>query len=76
MAHKSNPQDAKGPDAILATGPGESMSAQQAAELRQLSVDAYEPEAFDERLTRREAEQRIATLRAKLKRLDAPPHTL
>ena len=76
MAPKSNPQGAERPDAILTTGPGESMSAQQAAELKQLSIDAYEPDAFDERLTSRQAEQRIATLRAKLNGLDAPPHTL
>jgi hypothetical protein len=76
MAPKSNPQGAERPDAILATGPGESMSAAQAAELKRLSIDAYEPDAFDERLTSRQAEQRIATLRAKLNGLDAPPHTL
>ena len=76
MSRKGNSPGAEGPDAILATGPGESMSAEQAAELRQLSVEAYEPEAFDERLTRRQAALRIATLRAKLKRLGAPPHTL
>ena len=76
MAAKSNPKDSGGPDAILATGPGDPMSAEQAAELKQLSVEAYEPEAFDERLTRDQAEQRIVTLRAKLKQLAGPPHTL
>jgi hypothetical protein len=68
------PEDA--PGAILSTGADQPMSAAQAATLKQLSVHAYELDAFNERLTRREAERRIATLRAKLKRLDAPPHTL
>jgi len=52
------------------------MAAEQAARLRQLSIDAYEPEAFKEILTQAEAEQRIITLSAKLKLLDEPPHTL
>ena len=52
------------------------MSAAQAAELRQLAYDAYEPDAFQERLTAAEAERRIETLKAKLKLLDGPPHTL
>ncbi len=60
--------------AILSTGTP--MSAKQAATLKQLSVDAYQSEVFDEHLTHAEAERRIATLRAKLKLLDAPPHTL
>ncbi len=68
------PEDA--PGAILSTGADQPMSAEQAAALRRLSIDAYEPEAFTEHLTRREAERRIAVLQAKLTRLDAPPHTL
>jgi Protein of unknown function (DUF3072) len=52
------------------------MTAEQAARLRQLSVDAYEPDAFKPDLTQAEAERRIATLSAKLKLLDEPPHTL
>ena len=53
-----------------------SMTAEQAVRLKQLSVDAYEPDAFKEVLTQAEAQRRIATLSAKLKLLDEPPHTL
>ena len=52
------------------------MTADQSARLKQLSFDAYEPEAFKRDLTRMEAERRIAMLQAKLKLLDGPPHTL
>ncbi len=52
------------------------MTAEQAARLRQLSIDAYEPDAFKPALTQAEAERRIITLAAKLKLLDEPPHTL
>ena len=52
------------------------MTAEQLSQLRQLAQDAYEPEAFSEQLTRAEAAERIAVLRAKLKLLDEPPHTL
>lgn len=52
------------------------MTPKQAALLRQLAVEAYEPEAFGPNLTRSEAEQRIAALAAKLKLQDEPPHTL
>ena len=62
------------PEAILSAG--EPMTAVQAATLKRLSIDAYEPDAFDEHLTRAEAGRRIVTLQAKLKLLDAPPHTL
>ena len=55
---------------------GLSMTADQAARLKQLSIDAYELDAFKEVLTRAEAERRIITLSAKLKLLDEPPHTL
>lgn len=53
-----------------------SMTAEQAAHLKQLSIDAYELDAFKEVLTKAEAELRIVTLSAKLKLLDEPPHTL
>jgi hypothetical protein len=53
-----------------------SMTAEQATRLKQLSIDAYELDAFKVVLTQAEAERRIATLSAKLKLLDGPPHTL
>jgi len=52
------------------------MTAEQAALLRQLALDAYELDACGPRLTQAEAKRRIATLAAKLKLLDGPPHTL
>jgi hypothetical protein len=52
------------------------MTATQAALLRELAFDAYEPEAFQRNLTQTDAEQRINVLRAKLKLMDGPPHTL
>jgi hypothetical protein len=61
---------------ILSTGPGERMTAEQMAELRQLAQAAYEPEAFSEQLTGEEAAERIAMLKAKLKLLSEPPHTI
>ncbi len=61
---------------MLATGADALMTPDQAVLLRQLAIDAYEPDAFAERLTRGEAELRIAMLRAKLKRIGEPPHTL
>ena len=76
MSSDPNRRVADAPEAILSTGAGEPMTAAQAATLKQLSIDAYELEAFDEHLTHAEAERRIATLQAKLKLLDAPPHTL
>lgn len=76
MASDPNRRVAAAPEAILSTGADQPMSTSQAAVLRELSLDAYEPDAFSARLTSAEAEQRIATLRAKLKLLDAPPHTL
>ena len=60
----------------LTTGAGAPMSAEQAALLRQLAFDAYEPDAFGRLLTQAEAARRIATLQAKLKLMDEPPHTL
>ncbi len=52
------------------------MTRAQAARLKVLSEEAFEPEAFSRRLTRAEAELRIETLSAKLKLQDGPPHTL
>jgi hypothetical protein len=52
------------------------MSAVQAEELRRLAFEAYEPDAFQRLLTAAEADRRIEALRAKLKLLDGPPHTL
>lgn len=52
------------------------MTPEQAAELKQLAFAAYEPEAFSCQLTQANATQRIVTLRAKLKLMDEPPHTL
>jgi len=51
------------------------MSAEQAAQLRRLAFDAYEPEAFKPDLTKAEAEQRIEVLRAKMRLIGEPPHT-
>ncbi len=64
------------PELTLATGADAPMSAEQAALLRQLALDAYEPDAFGPRLTQAEAARRIAMLQAKLKLMDEPPHTL
>lgn len=61
---------------ILSTGAGVRMTPAQRAELRVLAQEAYEPEAFSEQLTQSEAAERIAMLKAKLKLLDEPPHTL
>ena len=52
------------------------MTEEQVALLKQLAIDAFEPDAFSLRLTRSEAMQRIAALRAKLRLQDGPPHTL
>ena len=52
------------------------MTAEQAATLKRLVNAAYELDAFKLNLTRAEADRRIAALAAKLKLLDAPPHTL
>lgn len=52
------------------------MTDKQAALLRNLAIDAYEPDAFSPNLTQAEAEIRIAVLKAKLKLLGEPPHTL
>jgi Protein of unknown function (DUF3072) len=52
------------------------MTGEQATLLRTLAFDAYEPEAFNPKLTKAEAKQRIDVLQAKLKLMDEPPHTL
>jgi len=52
------------------------MTVTQAATLKRLAQDAYEPDAFKPNLTRAEADIRIAMLTAKLKLLGEPPHTL
>ncbi len=52
------------------------MTVEQTALLRQLALEAYELDAFGSHLTQVEANRRIATLAAKLKLLDKPPHTL
>jgi hypothetical protein len=49
---------------------------EQAATLKQLAKVAYELDAFKPNLTCAEADIRIAMLKAKLKLLDGPPHTL
>ena len=52
------------------------MTAAQWGTLKRLAQDAFEPDAFKPNLTRAEADERIAMLKAKLKLLDGPPHTL
>jgi hypothetical protein len=52
------------------------MTTAQAATLKRLAQDAYEPDAFKPNLTSAEADIRIAMLTAKLKLLGEPPHTL
>ena len=64
------------PERTLATGADARMSAEQAMQLRQLALDASEPEAFNRSLTRSEAARRITMLQAKLTLMDEPPHTL
>lgn len=64
-----------GPDAVLSTGADAPMSADQERTLRELAKDALELDAFSRALTRTEAAQRIAMLKAKLKLMSEPPHT-
>ena len=54
----------------------ESMTAAQAAELKALAAEAFEPDAFDLSLTEAEAAERIAALKAKLRLMSEPPHTI
>lgn len=51
------------------------MTADQTALLRQLALDAYEPDAYRPALTQAEAARRIATLKAKIELMGEPPHT-
>ena len=55
---------------------GAPVTEEQVALLKQLAIDAFEPDAFRPHLTQSEAAQRIAALRAKLTLQDGPPHTL
>jgi hypothetical protein len=52
------------------------MTDEQASRLKALAAQAFEPDAFDPRLSHAEAAHRIETLTAKLKLLDGPPHTV
>jgi hypothetical protein len=52
------------------------MTTAQASDLKRLSEDAREPEAFSAKLTEAEATVRINALKAKLRLQDEPPHTL
>ncbi len=63
------------PDLTLTAEPGAPMTAEQAALLKRLSLDAYDVEAFAPHLSQAEATRRIAGLRAKLKLQSEPPHT-
>jgi hypothetical protein len=52
------------------------MTDEQATALKSISEQAFEPEAFKRNLGGAEAALRIAALRAKLRLMDGPPHTL
>ena len=52
------------------------MTPQQASELKALAEEAFEREAYRDRLSQSEARRRIEALRAKLRLQDGPPHTL
>ena len=52
------------------------MTDDQAEVLKQLARNSFELDAYDPDLTREQIEWRIAALRAKLRLLDEPPHTL
>jgi hypothetical protein len=52
------------------------MTDEQATDLKKLSEQAFELEAFKRNLNGAEAARRIAALRAKLRLMDGPPHTL
>jgi hypothetical protein len=76
MPPKQTRPPTRRPEPILSTGAGVAMSSAQRVLLRRLAAEAYEPDAFSEQLTQAEAAERIAMLKAKLKLLDEPPHTL
>jgi hypothetical protein len=52
------------------------MTDDQSVQLKTLARRAYELDAYKPQITRAEAEKRIAMLRAKIKLLGEPPHTL
>lgn len=52
------------------------MTTDQLKVLKQLAQNNYEIDAYSPNLTRDQIEWRIAALKAKLKLLDEPPHTL
>jgi len=60
------------PPAVTRDG---AMTEEQRVTLKQLSQDAYEPDAFDLTLTQAEAAIRIRALTAKLALMSEPPHT-
>jgi len=64
------------PDPVSRADADEPMTDAQAAQLRALAEQAFEPEAFQINLTRAEAALRIQALSAKLRLQDEPPHTL
>jgi hypothetical protein len=51
------------------------MTGAQADSLRRLAEEIKEPQAFNEGLSRSEAERRIYRLRERLRLGDLPPHT-
>jgi hypothetical protein len=53
----------------------EPMTGAQADSLRRLAEEIQEPHAFNEGLSRSEAERRIYRLRERLRLGDLPPHT-
>jgi Protein of unknown function (DUF3072) len=52
----------------------EPMTGAQASDLKSLSAQALEPEAFAKTLTKAEASRRIDALKAKLRLMGEPPH--
>jgi hypothetical protein len=76
MKSKKPKVNRRRPQPILSTGVGKRMTAEQAAQLKQLAQATYAPEAFSAQLTQTEAARRIAMLEAKLKLQAEPPHTL
>lgn len=76
MPKKPHSPRPRQPETILATGADAPMTADQAALLKQLAIEAYELDAFQQHMTQRDAAQRILMLRAKLKLMDGPPHPL
>jgi len=76
MPSKRKTRTPSQPKQMLSTGADDPMTPEQAVLLRQLAEEAYELDAFRQRLTRSDAARRIAMLKAKLKLLGEPPHTL